>query len=347
MRLIGNVKSGEHAERISAFLLTRDIATNCENDGDYWNVWVLDEDYIDTAKNHLKDFNANPDDAQYRQAVEVAQKIVREKEQRLKEVKANQIQITNDRWNAPITKVAPFTVALVAVCAFVSLFLTGVGEDRDSSTFRALSFVSISNTEAQEIITDSQNQSNSLPNYSVGSGSDDNRFRLASLKKGEVWRTITPAFIHFGIMHLLFNMYWMVIFGKQIEYRYGSVWLAALVVLTAIPSNMAQCLAPHDVGGSAIVNLGNHWTMLSGGMSGVLYGLFGYVWMKMTFDPKSGLYVPMSTVAILIIWMFVCMSGVLSMNIGNWAHGIGLVAGMIIGYSPKLMSDLGLKKPKV
>ena len=109
---------------------------------------------------------------------------------------------------------------------------------------------------------------------------------------------------------------------------------------------MAQCLAPHDVGGSAIVNLGNHWTMLSGGMSGVLYGLFGYVWMKMTFDPKSGLYVPMSTVAILSIWMFVCMSGVLSMNIGNWAHGIGLVAGMIIGYSPKLMSDLGLKKPK-
>lgn len=346
MRLIGNVKSKQHAERISAFLLTRDISTHCEDEGEQWDVWVRDEDFIDVAKAHLKEFNANPDDAQYRQAVEVAQKIVREKEKKLQEVKANQIQMTGDRWNAPITKVAPFTVALVAVCVVVSLFMTQMGKDRDSATFRALSFASISNTEAEKIISDSQQNENSLPNYSVNSGSDDNRFRLASIKKGEFWRTITPAFIHFGIFHLLFNMYWMVIFGKQIEFRYGSAWLAFLVVLTAVPSNLAQCLVPDDWGGSPIVNLGNHWTMLVGGMSGVLYGLFGYIWMKMTFDPKCGLYVSMSTVAILIIWMFVCMNPAFEMNIGNWAHGIGLIAGMILGYLPKLMSDIGIRKSK-
>lgn len=340
MRLIGNVESKQHADRITAFLITREISTHCEQEGEKWEIWVRDEDAIDPAKAHLAEFNANPDDVKYREAVDVAQKIAREKEKKLQEAKANYVQMTTDRWNAPITKVAPFTVALIAICAVVGLFLTNLGKDHHGSTFRALAFCSISSAEANKII-EAANGGESAPRSTVGAGSFDNRLRLASIAKGELWRSITPIFIHHGIWHLLFNMYWLVIFGKQIEYRYGSFWLAVLVVLTAVPSNMAQCLVPGEWDGAPIINMGNHWTIGLGGMSGVLYGLFGYVWMKMIFDPKSGLYVSMTTAAILLIWMVACMHPSFPINIGNWAHGIGLLAGVTIGYLPKLMSDLG------
>ena len=73
-----------------------------------------------------------------------------------------------------------------------------------------------------------------------------------------------------------------------------------------------------------------------------MFRKFGYVWMKSTFDPKSNLYVSMSTVVILLVWLVACMHPAFPINVGNWAHGIGLIVGMAIGYFPKLLSDLGV-----
>ena len=341
MRLIGHVENKTFAERISAYLMTQDVSTLCEQDGDKWQIWVKDEDQIDLAKTLLEEFRGKPDDIQYRQAIDAAHKIAREKEKKLQATKSNQIQMTADRWNAPITKVAPFTVALIAICVVVGIFMTNRGTDHDSVTFRALSFSSISANEAAEIVLSQSSDPIAIRN----GASYDNRMRFASLAKGEIWRTVTPIFLHFGIFHLLFNMYWLAFFGRQIEYRYTSMWLAILVVAVAVPSNVAQCLVPQEWGGSAVANLGTHWTMLLGGMSGVVYGLFGYVWIKMTFDPKSGFHISMITVAILLIWLVACMApNFFVPNVANWAHGIGLLAGVIIGYFPKVLADMGFGK---
>jgi GlpG protein len=75
-----------------------------------------------------------------------------------------------------------------------------------------------------------------------------------------------------------------------------------------------------------------------GGMSGVVYGLFGFYWMKATYDPGSGLYMPPSTVIIMVGWLLFCMfPGIEQIgmpNVANWAHGVGLLVGIAAGLLP-------------
>ncbi len=345
MRLIGTVKNKTYAERVAAYMMTQEVSTHCEEEQGEWQVWVRDEDQIPQAKELLSEFRENPEDIKYQQAVAEAQKIAREQEKKRQEAKANQVILSQDRWNAPITKVAPFTIALVVISVIVSVFLTNFGDSTDSAAFRALSFSSISKSDVEKFAP-RLIEEDGTATIVTDIPADSNYLRFAGIRKGEFWRLVTPIFIHFDILHLLFNMYWLVFFGKQIEARYGPVWLGILVLVTAILSNAAQCGVPAAWDGSVINDYGHHWTIAVGGMSGVLYGLFGYVWMKMIFDPKSQLHISMISAAILMVWFVACLSPNFFLNVANWAHGIGFVVGLIIGYTPKVLSDLGIGSKK-
>ena len=69
---------------------------------------------------------------------------------------------------------------------------------------------------------------------------------------------------------------------------------------------------------AAVSNVGQY--LMSGpsfgGMSGVVYGLLGYVWMQGKFNPASGLALHKQTVTLMIIWFFLCLSGLMG-NIAN------------------------------
>ena len=116
---------------------------------------------------------------------------------------------------------------------------------------------------------------------------------LPEILHGQLWRLVTPIFIHFGVLHIFFNMLWLRDLGSMIEGRQSSWLLAVLVLVIAACSNLAQfCF-----GGP-----------MFGGMSGVVYGLLGYIWMRGKFDPGSGLYLHPSTVTMMIIWFFACFT---------------------------------------
>lgn len=132
------------------------------------------------------------------------------------------------------------------------------------------------------------------------------------------WRLVVPVFLHFGVLHLLFNMLWLKDLGGMIEHLKGRVFFGVLVLALAVFSNIVQFLAAGPD---------------FGGMSGVVYGLFGYIWVKSRREPWSGFLIDQQTVWLMLAWFAMCFTGWFG-PIANFAHGGGLALGLALGLIP-------------
>jgi membrane associated rhomboid family serine protease len=139
---------------------------------------------------------------------------------------------------------------------------------------------------------------------------------FADILGGHVWRLVTPIFVHFGILHILFNMMWLWDLGRSLEMLKGRLFLGLFVAVSGIASNIAQ----YTITGSP----------LFGGMSGVVYALLGYVWMQGRYNRAFGVALHQSTVTMMIGWYVLCWTGLLG-PIANWAHTAGLAVGIAWG----------------
>lgn len=74
-------------------------------------------------------------------------------------------------------------------------------------------------------------------------------------REGEVWRFFTPALLHNDILHIFFNMIWLLLLCPQMEVRMGGVKLVIFMLIAALFSNTAQYLmsGPHFIGFSGII----------------------------------------------------------------------------------------------
>lgn len=133
--------------------------------------------------------------------------------------------------------------------------------------------------------------------------------------KGQVWRAVTPIFLHFGILHIVFNMMWLWQFGLVLETRFRSLRFLALVLFVAIASNSAQAFFD-----------GTNF----GGMSGVNYGLFGFLLARSKLHPDPGFVLNRQTVMTLLIWLVICYAGFMP-NVANTAHLVGFLSGGLVG----------------
>ena len=144
-------------------------------------------------------------------------------------------------------------------------------------------------------------------------------------KDGEFWRLITPALVHFRVDHLMINLLCLIDLGSAIEARQGTGRLGILFLTIGIGSNLAQ-------------------TYLEGpafcGISGVLYGLLGYIWMKGKFDPQSGLALHPYTVVLMLVFFFLGLGGafqaIFNVSMANGAHAAGLIMGVAWGFLTSL-----------
>lgn len=326
MRLIGELDDSQQAAKFSSFLLTQGIATQTEEAtaGGKCEIWVKDEDQFDHAMQELEAFREDSNNQKYSAAVQKATQISRAEEKKRRQIQKKIVKVGG----SGIARKPRATLILIGLCVLVALATDFGDGPANGPFFRILEFVSLSPPAAKQLL--------SQPDLTP----DSMAVRLVNLKRGEIWRVVTPIFIHYGTMHILFNMIWLFQLGQLIENRYGSRWLMILVLLIAAVSNFFQCTVPVGLGGSAPVLLPDY-TLITrlGGMSGVIFGLLGYVWMKSLYDRASGFYLPQSTLIIMLGWMLFCMipgatQMLIGANIANWAHAIGLITGMAIGYGP-------------
>jgi GlpG protein len=311
MRQLTTLPDADEARRLADYLLTLKIETRLEQEREGWVVWVCDEDRLPQAREELERFTRNPSDPRYAGVSRQAESLRRREAQAEQSYARRQIDL-RERWGNRPGLGQPVTFALMALSILVAV-ATRLG-DPSSPVIPRLAITQF----RAEGDTVRWNPYDLIP----------------EVRHGQVWRLVTPIFIHFGPIHLLFNMMMLYPLGGAVEMRRGS-WRFLLLVLTlAVTSNLAQYfLDPDYLRGTGFIFRHNP---LFGGMSGVLYGLFGYIWMKSRYEPDLGLYVSRNTVVSLMVWYFLCLARVFG-NIANMAHTAGLVVGMLIGYAPRLL----------
>lgn len=135
-----------------------------------------------------------------------------------------------------------------------------------------------------------------------------------SLAQGQVWRLITPIFLHFSFLHILFNAMWMRELSKILEDYYSPKKFLFIFLFLALGSNVAQYLMKGP---------------MFGGLSGVVYGLLGVLWVKKSLDEDFPFMLPKRDIYLMVGWFFLCLTGILG-NIANTAHGVGLALGMLV-----------------
>jgi len=146
----------------------------------------------------------------------------------------------------------------------------------------------------------------------------------SEILSGEIWRLWTPLLLHFSFIHILFNMMWWKDLANILENTRGAKYLITFVFVVGALSNIGQ----YYVGGPAF-----------GGMSGVVYGLLGYVWMGQKLNSSAEFKLPKSDVVLMIGWFFLCLSGTLVFQAANMAHALGLSVGMIYGIIDSLKTS--------
>ena len=130
---------------------------------------------------------------------------------------------------------------------------------------------------------------------------------------GEWWRFFTPMFLHAGIMHILFNMFCLFVFGPELEKITGKIRFITLYLLSGIFGNVAVYFLK-DLGYAHV------------GASGAIFGIFGafgalvYYTKKMLPELRQ---IILPIIAISIVMTFVQSS------INVTAHIVGLIVGFL------------------
>jgi GlpG protein len=286
MRQAGTLDNKQDAQRFADYLLSLGITSKVEPQNGHYAIWVHDENHIPRSREELALFQAEPHAPRYQSASQAAQQARRESERKQRQVQRNYVDLRN-RWESPVYH-RGVTITLMALSLIVYVL-----QQFEPTKEYVLRYLLIST------------QRNSLP----------------EIASGQLWRFLTPMFLHFGLLHIAFNMFMLLELGTLVERVLGSWRYLLIVLVLSVDANIAQFQAT----GPGF-----------GGMSGVIYGLFGYAWIRGRLDPTCGLYLRPDLVFWMIGFFFLCAMGVIG-NIANWAHGAGLLTGMALGLLSHLL----------
>lgn len=284
MRSVGCLSDGSQRERAEAYFAGHAIAVAIDADGETPEIWVLDEDVIDEAGGLLAAFEKDPTATAVEEAVTKGSKVEAAAAPAGKGRHA--IKTRQDAFKSAVFSRVPVTFLLLGGSLLVA-FSSRFGEDRAA---------------LQLLFIEPMPASGEL---------------FAAVRSGQVWRLFSPILIHFGLIHLLFNMLWLRDLGTMLEMALGRWRFVAMVAVLAAVPNACEYL----YGGGASF----------GGMSGVVYGLLGYAYVRGRRDLTSGVYVAPQTAVMMGIWFVLCVFQIIP-NVANVVHGVGLLIGALWGW---------------
>ena len=286
MRSIGKLQDELQARTLGDFLYAKGIGNEVEEARDGgWTVWVHSEDQLTEAAEWFTKFQAHPEDALFMAAGPEAEAKRRSDEQ-LEKQRASLYKDRRQLWPQYGTwRSAPLTMVLIGISVLVGV-VSFMGDNLEPVRFLYIS------------------------HYMAGAGQPW-WTGLVEVRHGQVWRLITPIFLHFNLLHILFNLLWLRDLGGALEPRIGTLKLMVMVLSIAAVSNVAQ----YAISGPSF-----------GGMSGIVYALLGYIWIKGKLDPGAGMALHPSTVTMMLAWFVLGFTGML--HIANTVHAVGLGMGM-------------------
>jgi len=290
MRQVGILDSETLAQQFADYLLVNQLAGRMDSTDGEFEIWVFDENDVPAAREAFGRFQENPEAEEFtqarKQAVKLRQQKAAELDRQLKkqrqQQKARQPASGND---VPITKLLILFSVIVTV--------TVLWQDDAGALFSDLAMTAIQPAGEEHI------------RYSRG---------LREILGGQLWRLITPIFMHGNPLHLGMNMLITYQFGLLLE-PFLKSWRFLLLVLTSAAfSNLVQYF----------------WAgPMFGGMSGVDFALFGFLWIKGKYEPERGMRLQQQTIYFIFGWMILCFTGLVG-PIANGAHVGGLIIGSLI-----------------
>ena len=137
------------------------------------------------------------------------------------------------------------------------------------------------------------------------------------LREFQPWRWVTPIFVHYGVVHLAFNCAVVLELGRRVEFGLSSRGLLILVLVLAVVSNLGQY---------AVLPNPNF-----GGLSGVAYGLLGFVMARNRLAPDERCWqLPAGLAGSLLFFLVLFTTGItesFGLHVANGAHWGGLFTG--------------------
>lgn len=316
MRMLTQMSEPMAAMQFSSYLIARGIPNQLEQTESGVALWILNEDQLPLASEELAVFQSNPNDRRF-DAAKQASAILREQAKKQERLRAKHVDVrTSWAKRSIIVRKPVVTYILIGICVVVYVLQMMRGPMKG----KAEQWLMISSpTSAHQVIVDDPESGFHLV---------EKLDFAPEIFHGQVWRLITPIFLHFNPIHILFNMLWLWNLGRLVEHFRGPWRLLGIVLISAIISNLAQYVMQVDIRGFDF-GLDPYF----GGFSGVVYALFGYCWMRGKYYPEQGIFMPPNILQMMIIWLVLCMV-MTSLNVANTAHLFGLLAGMGIGYIP-------------
>jgi GlpG protein len=366
MRLITTFDSDSVGHRFSSFLLEKKIANRYEpfldeNRSEHYRIWVYDEDQVPDAYRWLELFEKQPNDPQFIVKPKIVPLFEKEEDKIIPIPKKPGrsehapltyflialcgfffiwTQLTSPQLHKiphgiPATSISSpvykaflydYPAAYEIIDQLVRIFGIQALEDPDAlpseGKYLYLKFL---NTPYWKGYYDKVIQYFHHPDE----GWDWNEPLFEKIREGEIWRLMSPCFLHSDIFHIFFNMIWLLILGREMEPKLGAWRLAIFMIITGVFSNTAQ----YFMSGPNFI-----------GFSGVICAMLAYIWMRQRIAPWEGYKIQTATMNLMAFFILALVAlqtasffGELlfrlnfGVPIANTAHIAGAFIGFILG----------------